>query len=62
MRINNKLREKFGIELSSKEKSILKQLIMFFFIILIISLICVAIIGTYYAVDKFVKPIILKDS
>jgi len=62
MRINNKLKEKFGIQLSSKEKSMLKQIIIILFIVLVLIIIGFSIVGSYIAFDRFVKPSLLKQA
>jgi uncharacterized membrane protein YjgN (DUF898 family) len=62
MRINNKLKEKFGIQLSSKEKSMLKNIILILFIVLVLIIIAFSIVGSYIAFDKFVKPSLLKQA
>jgi flagellar biosynthesis/type III secretory pathway M-ring protein FliF/YscJ len=56
MNFTNKILEKFGIELTKKNKLTLKQIIFMIIIVMVVFLLYSSAVFGYIGYDKFIKP------
>jgi len=56
MDITNKIIEKFGVELSNKDREVVKKFIYIVLILFIVSIFTMFIVFGYLTFDKYIKP------